>query len=136
MDLSKLDTRKACEAGAVMELFYEGSPVLQDDEKTPVTITLRGKDSDTVQRAVRRRADNRAEARKPAKVTLDTLEAEGVEGLADCTIGWDGMVVDGETITCTRETVIEVYTRFPWLREQVEAFVNARTNFLKLAPKN
>lgn len=137
MDLSKLDTRKACEAGALMEVFYEGVQLFQDDEKTaPITITLRGKDADSLQHSLRTRADQRMESTKPVKVTIATIEAEGIESLADATSAWDGIEVDGQLLECTRENAIAVYTRFPWLREQVEAFVNNRANFLKLAPKN
>lgn len=135
MDLSNFDTRKACNDGAIMQVIFEGEPVLQDDGK-PVTITFCGRDSDAFQKSVRSRADDRMQARQRVKVTLAAMEAETVETLSDCTMAWDGIVLDGEALPCTRANAVKLYTRFPWLREQADGFVSDRANFLKPSHKN
>lgn len=135
MDLSKFDTRKACDDGAIMPVIYEGNPVTQDDGK-PVTITLRGRDSDAFQKSIRSRADARMQSRQRVGMTVSAIESEGIETLADCTVDWDGIMVDGEVLPCNRANAIKLYTRFPWLREQADQFISERANFLRPVPTN
>ena len=61
----------------------------------------------------------------------EKFEAEGIEVLAACTLGWKGVVVDGAPLPCSRDNAIMLYTRFPWLREQVDQFVSDRSVYLQ-----
>jgi hypothetical protein len=51
--------------------------------------------------------------------------------MVKCTTAWDGVGYGGEDeIECTPANVLMLYTELPWLRDQVSAFIDDRTNFL------
>ena len=143
MDLKKHDTRAGGEAGADMhvrdpddELVYQDVPKPKRGQKAadpkPVTIRVRGSDSPTF-RTVDHRVNGTSTLRvKRGGVRIDNAEAERkrIEVMAGCTISWDGIEEDGAPLECTVKTAIRVYTAYPWLGDQVSAFMDDRTNFL------
>jgi hypothetical protein len=130
MDLSQLDA-PATEQGVAMTVDHptKPEPLLKADG-APMTITLVGKDSDRFRKATRAALNRRLASRK-IKVKAEDLEAENLEGLVACTIAWDGIMVDGAALDCTPVNVRAVYTRFPFIREQVAEFVEERANFFR-----
>jgi len=48
-----------------------------------------------------------------------------------CTLAWRGIVYEGEALECNPGNARRLYAALPWLREQVEAFIADRANFLK-----
>ena len=81
-------------------------------------------------------ADSKMQSTQRLVLTAASLEEDSIETLADCTVSWDGIMVDGECPECNRENAAKLYSRFPWLREQADTFVATRSNFLKPAQKN
>lgn len=137
MDLSNFDSVKASDEGAVMEVMdpTKGVPLtfMVGEEKKPVTITLLGMDSQKVRDKRNFEINKRLKvtARNRNTTTAEQNEEEGTSLLAFCTVAWSGMVLDGKPLECTKDNAALVYTRFPWLRSQVDEFVGDRANFLK-----
>ncbi len=128
-DFATRDVAAKAEAGAELDVL---DPVT--GESVGVTITLAGADS-----AVHRKATATISKRRMASMKgfrnkgfdPEKLDAESVEVLAACTLGWRGVVVDGAPLPCSRDNAIMLYTRFPWLREQVDQFVSDRSAYLQ-----
>ena len=127
-DLTSLDTSEAAETGAVLD-------VLHPTENTPlgIKITLAGADSDVYRKMVNKSVNKRVQRMKPGQslpFTAEEQEESGLNLLAACTLAWEGVVVEGETLPCNTENAKMVYRRFPWIKEQVDQFIGDRANFL------
>ena len=127
-DLTSLDTSEAAETGAVLD-------VLHPTENTPlgIKITLAGADSDVYRKTVNKNVNKRVQRMKPGQslpFTAEEQEESGLNLLAVCTLAWEGVVVEGEVLPCTKENAKMVYQRFPWIKEQVDQFIGDRANFL------
>lgn len=134
MDLSKFDTTKGSQEGAVLEILnpLDGSKI-PDKEDNPVTITVVGKDSETFRKTsnkIMAGRISRATSRGKLKLNPDELEAEAIDLLVTCTLRWSGIEVDGKELEFSQANVKTVYIRFPWIKEQVEDFIAERVNFL------
>jgi hypothetical protein len=132
-DLSEFDSVKGAQEGAVMEVRnpISGGKLLDGDK--PVTITLAGKDSDkfrTVHAEILSRRLTKVGISGRVKINAGELQDESMELLSACTLSWSGIVVDKQSLECTPANAVKVYTRFPWLREQVDEFIGDRSNFL------
>lgn len=137
MDLSNLDTTATAQAGAKMDVMHPatGTPLLQGD--TALSLTLAGQDSDLFRKADRKISNRRlatSASGQRVKLTAEGIDADSLERLVACTISWHGIGWDGGDKECTPENVREAYKRLPWLREQAEAFIADRGNFLKASP--
>lgn len=132
MDLSELDTRKAAEEGAKLQLRHpvDDTP-LTDDKGVPITITVVGSDSQTFKRAMHAQADRRMAKANRRNMTMQSIEDEGINLLVAATTGWFGIIVDGKAMPFSGDNAHTLYDRFPWIREQVNVFVGDRANFLK-----
>lgn len=124
-DLASLDTTPRADAGAELELTHPvtGAPL-------GVTLTLAGVDSAAYRKAQAALTDKRL-GRRSGKLTAAELQRDGIELLARCTLAWSGVVVDGAEVACTADAARELYTRFVWIREQADAFVSERANYLR-----
>lgn len=131
MDLSSFDTVAAADEGALMTVEHPttGQPLTQPDG-SPVTIRLLGQDSKRWRGYVHRTANKRLQSRK-TRQTAEEIEAENTEGWVALTMGWSGIVLEGRPLDCTPENARLIYTRFPFIREQVAEFVSDRANFLR-----
>lgn len=128
-DLSNLDAAAGSNEGADVELLHPATL-----EKTGIVIRVMGKDGDVYRKIIGNQNRKRIEAaRKSRKLEIDAdkLDADVVSLLADCTISWSGVVLDGKPLECTPENAKMVYTRFAWIREQIDIAVNDRANFMK-----
>lgn len=146
MDLKEFDVVKGANEGFELALV---NPKTQAE--VGLRVTVLGKDSD-----VFRRLSTEQNRRRLAKMTKggvmrfgavppEELETDAVDLLAACTVSWmevptaaqdaglpkDTWLVNGEELPCTRANAVAVYTQFPWLREQVEAAIGDRANFIK-----
>lgn len=126
-DLAKLDTTNLAEKGSTLELRH---PVTM--EKLGATILLAGADSHIYRNAQQKIAERRlANGVKSNVSKLDGMQAEGIELLATCTLGWENVVLEGENLAYTKEAAVELYTRFIWIKEQVDRFIHDRANYLR-----
>lgn len=136
MDLSKLDTVAACDEGADLELTHPITGAVLTDEKTgeAVSIKLIGADSKEYQslthKAQTKRLNKRLSRGGVVKMTAEELDADALELLVHCTKGWKHVLVDGKELVFNETNARQLYTRFPWIRDQVSDFVQERANFL------
>lgn len=133
MDLSQLVIDSATDEGAKCEIFH---PVTEQSFDPPIYITVAGIDSETYQKAQRDVANKRLKkaagrGRIRLTTTAEEIEADQVELLARCTLGWENIDWEGKPYQCTLENARRLYLKAPWLREQVDLFIGDRANFLK-----
>jgi hypothetical protein len=132
MDLSALDTSLANE-GVDLHLTHPvtGEPLLDTDGK-PVTIRLLGMDSSRYRRHNRALLNRRLEnpAKKP---TADQIDEDNLAMFVALTVGWSGIGLDGVDLEFSEANAQKVYTRLPWVREQADAFIGDRKNFLRVS---
>lgn len=133
MDLSQLNTVAGADAGADLVLRNPATDEpLATEEGASISITLAGYDSKAA-RKMRHAMANRRMQRTGGKMTAESLEADGIELLCALTLGWQNIVVDGEPLEFSADNAAKLYKRFPWIREQVDAFVGDRANFMRSA---
>ena len=126
VDLAALDVTSAAEKGAVLQLTHPVSGVELD-----ISIRLAGMDSEQYQKAQRAAVNKRVNKRRRTPLDPEELAEESYTLLAKVTLGWEGIVLDGELIPFSQENARMIYKRFPWIREQVDQFTTDRGNFLQ-----
>ena len=136
MDLSSLDTVSASAEGASLELRNPVSDAVLRDEKSgePVTITLVGTDSRDYMKITHdiqnRRLGKRLGKGGRLKTTAEEIDADALELLVASTKSWQHIIVDGAELSFSAANARMLYTRFPWIKEQVDEFIADRSNFL------
>lgn len=78
---------------------------------------------------VNRRIQKMQRQRGQAAMTAEQQDANSLELLAKCTKAWH-VVMNGEAIECTEKNARDLYERVPPVREQADAFMHDRKNFL------
>lgn len=144
LNLSQLDTSQAAEDGVAVHLRHPKT-------NTPlgVRIFVAGVDSETYRSQIRRQQNRRMEqarrSRGQLSISAEELETDALDLLVACTKGWEADIEEhGERKTVpfipmsdgllpfSPENVRKVYASpgFAWLREQVDAEMGDRGNFL------
>ena len=126
-DLAKLDTAKVAEEGAELRVAH---PTTGED--LGITITLIGTDSKTFRDISKSRATASLK-KKTREIDLDQNESDAVELLAKCTKGWSGITENGKEVAFSFDNAVQLYTKYLWLREQIDRFMADRSNFLPSA---
>ncbi len=131
VELSGFDKiKQAQEEGLAVDILDPtGSPI-------GVTIRVAGPDSDRFRKAREKQIDSRIELRQgtPMKAAQHTLES--VTFLAEVTIDWTEMSLDGRDYPCTKENALALYQRFPWMAEQLDEKCAVRRLFMKSSAKS
>ena len=141
MDLSNLDVKAGSNLGSTLHLLHpvDDTPLMttppkKSEKSKPITITVLGTDSDSYRDLLKARARKRLAAQKGNNqnkpVDLDETERRGIELLASCTIGWENIMEKGLLVPFSKSNVIQIYTRYPWIKEQVDVYMADRSNFL------
>jgi hypothetical protein len=133
-DLASLNTTKACNEGADVEIRHPITNVPLD-----MTIRVLGRDSDTFKEHTREMINTRlrreAMAQKRGKDaelrTVEVIEQENMDLLAVCTIGWEGVVDEGQTLDFNEANVRKIYKKYPWIYDQVNEAIGTLELFLK-----
>lgn len=106
---------------------------ITDDEGNQVTIFLHGPDSAELKQ-VRRKWQNKqlndSMKRRKMNISAEQLESQALEILITATKDWQHLAFEGEELPCTPANVRKIYTSLPWLKDQVDEFINERSNFL------
>lgn len=92
------------------------------------TIKVYGKDSSVFQNAIKQRAKAQI-ARKSKDIDLESNEKDSIELLSDCTHGWSGISEGGKEFVFSRDAAIVLYTKYKWIREQIDIAIGDRANF-------
>lgn len=128
MDFSKFDNLSE-DLSEKMELRYpDGLPMYKSDGVTPVTLSLISQDSESMQKA--RHASLNA-ASKRRHTTSELVLADSIRLMAKATVGWDGVGIGEDETAFSFENAVRLYTKYPFIREQVDAFITERVNFFK-----
>lgn len=132
IDLSQFDTKDSAEQG---EKCFLRNPIsfepLLDEQENQLWILLAGQDSARYQKAVRKSTNKRLGRRTMARVTADELESDRQELLVEVTLDWSpGISIGSEEIDYSPDNARRLY-RLRWVREQVDAFIEERSNFFK-----
>jgi hypothetical protein len=137
MDLRKagIDTRGAAEAGRKLHvrhplfnhpLYYgpdtDEDGIKQGEDCQPVTMTVRGYHSKSVQQAAAK------VKRKRAKFG-DEEEELGLDMIEAMVLDWEGFTDDGEALELTRTNLRLVFDMDVGFFRQVEEFARDRRNF-------
>ena len=133
----EFDTVALSDGGAVMEVEAPNGVVPRgDDGAALMTITLLGSDSTAYRKAQNAQLNKRL-AKRNVKLTAEELEAETIDTLAACTVGWTGFVgEDGQPVPCSAKNAAMLYRKYPFIREQADRFINERQNFLPKSSAN
>lgn len=118
--------------GEFLQLLNPGNgDALVSEDGSNVGINLLGKDSDAFRNSQRKITNRRLSQKNNASITAERLEVDANELLASCTVSWNGIVYQGETLECSMLNARKIYKALPWLKEQVDEFVAERANFLE-----
>lgn len=139
IDLADLDTVAACDQGADIQILH---PVTR--APTGAVITVLGSDSAVFKNKVREDANRRrrilaaqnSRGKKEEVRTIEEDEKDNIALLAACTFGWthDGkpsLLLGGKDVAFSKEAAIEVYTKYPFIFEQVREAITELENFMK-----
>ena len=126
VDLASLDVISAAEKGAVMPLCHPVTGV-----ELGMSIRLAGADSEIYRKAQRAAVNKRVNKRRNLQLSQEEMEEESLTLLVKITLGWDGVLFEGELLPYGQENARMLYRRFPWIREQVDRFVHDRGNYLQ-----
>jgi hypothetical protein len=93
---------------------------------------LVGKDSKEYRKAQRVITERRLKSRSKAnRIDPEAIEHEAVDILVACTVEWEGFAEDGKELEFNKANIRRVYTNYPWVKEQVDEFVDDRGNFMQ-----
>lgn len=110
-----------------------GEDVLSKDG-TPVTLTLLGRDSTVAKKEGKRRSQEMINKSLRGgggkKLSVDEAQEGAISLLAKLTVGWEGISDGGQPFVHTYENAVSLYTKFVWIREQVDEFISDRQNFM------
>lgn len=144
--LATLDTESHQEEGAWLHLTYPASTkkaYIDEEEKKPVRIKMRGFLSDTGKESIaRKRNEAMREAIKQGKEgskqdfkeeSLETYEENKLQDareLSDLTVGWENMLDhNGEPVKFSKEAMYNALCNAHDLRRQCREFVSDQTVF-------
>ena len=122
MKLSNLYTTDLHADGAECEIL-DG-----EDKRTGLFITVMGVDSQVFRDHAKRQQKAYIEALRSKKDFDD--EDMSIDGMVAATIGWRGTSEEFSPELCR-----ELYTKAPYVKDQIDRFIADRANFTKAKPK-
>jgi hypothetical protein len=137
LGLDAYDTTAGAEEGAVMEVISPNGEVLRWPDGRPWTITYYGADSKRFQKLILQQADrnNAVAFRTRNPQSAQKFENDILEQVVVATKSWDIPLGDGTPAKQDPKEYRAAYLKYRWLLDQGKVFVDARANFLKIAPK-
>lgn len=98
------------------------------DAGAPVTMTVLGTFSKTYRRLSTAQRDRLLRQRR-SSLSAEQLDQQDIELVAACVTAWSGFKASGTPIPCDKPAVIRVFTKFPFVLEQIKDEMGARENF-------
>lgn len=126
MDISALATAESHGAGAECNIL---DPVTR--EPTDVFISIMGADSREWRAQKKKQTNKMLQARSEEKAQSIDFDAMDVAALVAVTIGWRGIVSDGEEYPFTKANAKHLYENAPNVVSQLLTFVADGANFTK-----
>lgn len=123
--------------------FFEVSDTANVIIKNPATglpmdetiITIYSRNSKVWRAAVSRFAAP-ATARNQTKLDMEANDKRSIALLAAVTVGWSGIYEDKKPVEFSEKAAIDIYSRYPWLRNQLDEALADDANFLLSAQSN
>lgn len=100
-------------------------------EELGITIRVAGPDSQRQRKARNAIHNERLLKSRNKRPTAAELDADAIRLTAASIISWDGVVENGESLELTSENAASVLTRYPFIRDQIDAAVSDRAGFIK-----
>ena len=132
-DLATLDIKSAAESAHEFELTHvvTGAPL-------GVFISVVGDDSQAVRelsiKSLHKMQRSKAKAEKvgkPFEFTLDEIEAANADSATARVVAWRNVVLNGETLEFSEDNARMVFTKYPWIGDQVVSESKELGNFVK-----
>lgn len=136
IDLDTIDLKRDAEAGFDVHLRHP-----QTDAPIGTIIRVMGSDSEAYQEKDREHQRERLErlARTGAVTppTEEEKEHQAADLLAAVTVSWTDLIIRGKPQEFSKANALALYadSRRRWIREQVDAAVHRRANFLRQPAK-
>ena len=153
MALATLDTTEAANKGRAVALIHPATQV-----SIGIRFYVLGSDSKEFRRILRKQQMENIEKQKKTRrgiymATPEEIEVNGLEMLVGVTTGWDEDIKNeagevtgvrkeielnvGEFVAFSPEAVKQIYSNlgFSWIREQIDAEIGDRRDFLPSAKK-
>ena len=130
MDISKLNFSEAQAARMPLLHPVEGTPLKHKDEE--MYIDLYGSDSDLYRKTMRQYGNKQLNTKANKKKTIEELEEVSTTLLSKVTADWR-IYIDGSWLEFSPQAAKALYEDYNWIKEQVDEFVNDRSNFLASA---
>lgn len=133
-DLADLDTKKTSEEGRILKLRHPSTKEILTHGGKEFSIVLRGSDSDEYNRVFKKNMRKQMQlAKKNGNIVdADVSESATTDMLVSMTVGWTGIYLNGAELQFSKEAATKLYTDYRWIREQVDAFIHDRSNFIKV----
>lgn len=128
IDLSEFDSKKGAEEGFKLNLRHP-----KTNQPTSAWIHVLGADSDAYQERIREFQRQRSEIlKRNMRATFDPSDraAQELDLLVAMTVGWEHIERKGQPIAFSQEEARKLYAQYPTIREQVDAAIHDRANFL------
>lgn len=106
--------------------------ILGMDEKTPIGLKIRvaGPDSQRATKATEELTDDLIEKQQAGRVKASEAKQRGIRYLARITLGWAPAVkLDGQELQYSVENAERLYTKFRFIRDQVDKAAVDRARF-------
>ena len=135
-DLKNLDIVAGANDGARLDLRHPGTDEVlrygDDDEKT-MHLVLLGRDSDGYKKKLRQQQrkmlKKAQQSRKFSASTMDEADRESMDLLV-CAVAGGMIFENGQEVAVTQDNAESFFTDHPWMKEQADAFIHDRANFL------
>ena len=125
-DLASLgDMASSQEQGTEIEITHPGT-----GEPLGISMRVAGPDSKRQKAATALIIAERTEMRI-RKITAARLEDEAIRIAAASIISWSGVVENGKAVEYSPSVALGLLTKYPFIREQIQAHSSDRANFLK-----
>jgi len=116
------------EEGSEMPLLHPNTfEPLKDEKGQKVFLRLAGMDSAVYRKAQNAIANKRTKGSRMIKLTAERLEADSMEIICKCTLGWsDNLKIKGKA----PKNAEEIYESAKWIKEQADTWIHDRANYL------
>lgn len=130
MDFANLDLTKHADTPETMDVMHPvtDTPLMVDGQK--VQITVLGAESSKARQLIDS-FSRKALSSRNQQMSPDRAKEFQIELLTACTVSWANVQLNGQMLEPTKDNIMMMYRDYPWLRQQVDAFMSNRANFFK-----
>lgn len=134
MDLSRYDTADLMNAGTFMHLESPDGRKLLTEAGELIGITLLGVDSQKLRALSHKQQNDRLMNMKVRRggrltgLTAETAEQDALDFICAAVVSFKNIIVDD--VAREPSYASTLFTRFPWIRDQAQAWVSDTENYL------